>query len=115
MKNPSMPKATAELTQIAMLKFRLLKSESGIKGSAWNRSNTTNTANKQVGVHHPEDLVERGIEARDHRRGGDVHNRGAHQDNEDPQAQEPQDEPFVLYLHRPCHRLIPPFTIALDF
>ena len=28
-----------------MLKFRLLKSESGIRGSAWNRSKTTKSAN----------------------------------------------------------------------
>ena len=41
-KSPNMPMARAAPTQFISEKFRLAKSESGIKGSVWNISQTMN-------------------------------------------------------------------------
>ena len=50
---------------------------------------------QDVGVDHPEDLVERGVQGGDHARDGDVDDRQVEQGHEEPQGQGDQDRPRV--------------------
>ena len=60
---------------------------------------------EDVGVEHPEDLVESRVQAVDDARNRDVHDREIEQDHEEAKAEHEQDDPWVPFrLNRRLHR-----------